>query len=116
MAREMSGSDDGDVVIGGLMAEASMESTMLGMAVTPTAVVLVATMTVFGAVAYVPLAMMVMAGAMTGSYGLLAPAMSRLASPTWSAATGPAIRVSRPRADSPAHRLRSHDAMSWPRR
>jgi hypothetical protein len=70
--------------------------------------VVVATMTVFGAVAYVPLAMMVMAGAMTGSYGLLAPAMSRLASPTWSAATGPAIRASRPCADSPAHQNGTH--------
>jgi hypothetical protein len=50
----MSSSDDGDVVIVDMMVEASVESTMLGMAVTPTAVVVVATMTVFGAVAYVP--------------------------------------------------------------
>ena len=32
MARDTSGSDDGDVVIVGLMAEASMESVALGMA------------------------------------------------------------------------------------
>jgi hypothetical protein len=51
------------VVIVGLVAEASTESTMLGMAVTATAVAVVATMTVFGAVAHAPLAMMVMAGA-----------------------------------------------------
>jgi hypothetical protein len=59
----MSGSHDGDVVIVGMMAEASVESVVLGMAVTATALMVMA-MT------------MVMAGAMTGSYGVLAPAMS----------------------------------------
>jgi H+/Cl- antiporter ClcA len=67
MAQDMSSSRDGDLVMVGMMAEASMESVVLGMAVT--------TMTVFAAVAHAPLAMMVMAGAMTGSYGLRASAM-----------------------------------------
>jgi CIC family chloride channel protein len=75
MGRDTSGSDDGDVVIVGMMAKPSMESMVPGMAVTATAFVVVATMTAFGAVAHAPLAMMVMAGAMTGSYGLRAPAM-----------------------------------------
>src|SRR5438034_7112277 len=71
----MSGSDDGDVVIVGMTAEPSMESVVPGMAVTATAFVVVDTMTVFGAVAHAAPAMMVMAGEMAGSYGLLAPAM-----------------------------------------
>jgi CIC family chloride channel protein len=75
MASDMSGSDDGNVVIVGMTAEPSMESVVPGIAVTATALVVVATMTVFGAVAHAPLTMMVMAGAMTGSYGLLAPVM-----------------------------------------
>jgi H+/Cl- antiporter ClcA len=98
MARDMSGSDDGDVVIVGLMAAPSMESVVPGMAVTATAVVVVATMTVFGAVAHTPLAMTLIAGEVMSSYGLLAPAMVRMASPAWSSATGPSIRASRPRA------------------
>jgi hypothetical protein len=53
-------------------AAPSMESVGPGMAMTATAFVVVATM-------------MVMAGAMTASYGLRAPAMSRSVSPTWSA-------------------------------
>jgi len=43
----MSSSDDGDVVIVGMTAEPSMESVLPGMAVTATAVVVVATMTLF---------------------------------------------------------------------
>ena len=39
MARDMSGSDDGDVVIVGMMAAPSMESVVPGMAVTATAFV-----------------------------------------------------------------------------
>ena len=77
----------------------------LGIAVTPTAFVVVATMT-FGGVAHAPLDMMLMVGDMTGSDGLLAPAMVTIgvasvvvaASPAWSSATGPSIRASRARA------------------
>jgi hypothetical protein len=47
MVRDMSRSNDGDVVIMGMMAEASMESVALGMAVTATAFVVVAKMTIF---------------------------------------------------------------------
>jgi H+/Cl- antiporter ClcA len=71
----MSGSDDGDVVIVGVVAEAIMESVVPGMAVTATTLLVVATMTVFVAVAHAPLAMMLIAGEMMSSYGLRAPAM-----------------------------------------
>jgi hypothetical protein len=47
MARDMSGSDDGDVVIVGMMAAPSMESVVPGMAMTATAFVVVATMNCF---------------------------------------------------------------------
>ena len=46
-----------------------------GMPPTPAPFVVVAMMSLFGGVAHAPLAMMLMVGEMTGSYGLLAPAM-----------------------------------------
>ena len=52
--RPRTSSDDGDVVIVGIMAAASVESVVLGMAVTATAFMVMSTM-------------MVMAGAMTSS-------------------------------------------------
>jgi hypothetical protein len=68
MARDRSGSDYGDVVIGGLMAEASVETVAVGTAVTATAFVVVATMT-DSAPWHTRRAITVMAGTMTGSYG-----------------------------------------------
>lgn len=77
-----------------------------GMPATPAPFVVVAMMSLFGSVAHAPLAMMLMVGEMTGSYGLLAPAMITvsLASVVVGDRT---IYTSQPatRADSPAHRL-----------
>jgi hypothetical protein len=75
MARDMSGSDDCDVVIVGMMDEASMESVAVGTAATATAFVVVATRISSDGVAHAPPAMMVMADAMMSSYGLLVLAM-----------------------------------------
>jgi len=82
-----------------------------GMPATPAPFVVVAMMSLFGAVAHAPLAMMLMVGEMTGSYGLLAPAMVTVS--IASVVVGDrTIYTSQPatRADSPAHRL----SMSFP--
>ena len=97
-----------------------------GMPATSAPFVVVAMMSLFGAVAHAPLAMMLMVGEMTGSYGLLAPAMVTVS--IASVVVGDrTIYTSQPatRADSPAHRvgmsfpllraLRVRDTMAKPR-
>lgn len=97
-----------------------------GMPATSAPFVVVAMMSLFGAVAHAPLAMMLMVGEMTGSYGLLAPAMVMVS--IASVVVGDrTIYTSQPatRADSPAHRvgmsfpllraLRVRDTMAKPR-
>ncbi|MGH2344714.1 MAG: chloride channel protein [Chloroflexota bacterium] len=83
-----------------------LHQVLPGMPVNPAPFVVVAMMSLFGSVAHAPLAMMLMVGEMTGSYGLLAPAMITvsLASVVVGDRT---IYTSQPatRADSPAHRL-----------
>ncbi len=76
------------------------------MGATPAPFVVVAMMSLFGGVAHAPIAMMLMVGEMTGSYGLLAPAMITVS--IASVIVGDrTIYTSQPRtrADSPAHRL-----------
>lgn len=71
-----------------------------GMGATPAPFVVVAMMSLFGGVAHAPIAMMLMVGEMTGSYGLLAPAMITIsmASMVGDRTIYTTIQASRPRA------------------
>jgi hypothetical protein len=116
MGRESSGHDshsshNGVVVIVGMMVAPSMESAVPGMLMSATAFVVVATMTIFGAVAHAPLAMMLIAGAMTGRYGLLAPggAQPTLTGLRFAYFMGCVLRA-RPRRRAPSRRQTLHSA------
>ncbi len=78
-----------------------------GMPVEPAPMVIIGMIAVFGSVAHVPLAMMLMVGEMTGNLSLLAPAMVSVAVATLvvgnTTVFGSQVNS---RSDSPAHRFR----------
>ncbi|QFG02604.1 chloride channel protein [Tepidiforma bonchosmolovskayae] len=97
------------MVIGGLLGAAywRLGHTLPGFPQEPGPVVIIGMTALFGAIAHVPLSMLLMVAEMTGNLSLLAPAMAAVAIATLVVGDETIYRQQPPtRADSPAHRHR----------
>lgn len=97
------------MVIGGLLGATAWRvgHGLPGFPPDPAPVIIICMIAMFGSVAHVPLAMLLMVGEMTGNLSLLAPAMAAVAIATLLVGDTTIYKSQQPtRAESPAHRHR----------